>query len=150
MAKKSTVAKGNTGRSRAQVADLYPPTAHARGQPSVRDSHPHGVSCRPSAVGESCAHRFVEWDFPPRTEREEFVRVDEHRNYDGSLTFCCFPFALGISFPLIEREREGILRVLHDFLDKRVVFASVPRCKVHSRFSIKKARSLRALKTGLN
>ena len=53
------------------------------------------------------------------------------------------------SFPLIEREREGILPVLHDFSDKRVLFTSVPRCKVRSR-PLKKALSLRAPKTGLN
>ena len=44
--------------------------------------------------------------------------------------FCCRAFALGISLPLIESEREGIFPVVHDFSEKRVVFAPVPRSKV--------------------
>ena len=35
--------------------------------------------------------------------------------------FCCRAFALGISLPLIESEREGIFPVVHDFSEKRVV-----------------------------
>ena len=94
-------------------------------------SHPHGVTGCPSTVGEFCARRLIKRDFPLVTERGEFIGVDDHRNYDGSLKFRGCPFALGISLPLIEKEREAILPVVHDFSDKRVLVASVPRCKVH-------------------
>ena len=103
------------------------------GAGAVTPSHPHGVTGCPSTVGEFCARRLIKWDFPLVTERGEFIGGDDHRNYDGSLKFRGCPFALGISLPLIEREREAILPVVHDFSDKRVLFASVPRCKVHSR-----------------
>jgi len=96
-------------------------------------SHPHGVTGCPSTVGEFCARRLIKWDFPLVTERGEFIGGDDHRKYGGSLKFRGCPFALGISLPLIEREREALPPVLHDFSDKRVLFASVPRCKLHSR-----------------
>jgi hypothetical protein len=93
-------------------------------------SHSHGVTCGTSTVGEFCARFFVKWYFPLVTERKKFVGVDEHWNCDCALTFCSRQLALGIFLPLIESERE-ILSVLHDFPDKRVIFASVPRGKVH-------------------
>ena len=71
-----------------------------------------------------------------------FLRIQNEKNSSGPMKtgivivpsrFCCRAFALGISLPLIESEREGIFPVVHDFSEKRVVFAPVPRSKVHFR-----------------
>ena len=60
-----------------------------------------------------------------------FLRIQNEKNSSGPMKtgivivpsrFCCRAFALGISLPLIESEREGIFPVVHDFSEKRVVF----------------------------
>ena len=94
-------------------------------------SHPHGVTGCPSTVGEFCARRLIKRDFPLVTEREEFIRGDDHRNYDGSLKFRGCPFALGIlSHSSKERGKLSFPSSMISRI-KRIFFAPVPRCKVH-------------------